>query len=180
MATSQLIDDLSTVPSIIGNLGLSIAEAQRALNLDHLNGVAFLVHLAKELVDKKEGAAAQKVFEHLLQTCAPSRYQFTKTTLKVRLDLAQSLDVGGAASFGFGFGAVSASASLSMAFGSDYRAAAEVETVLDAIPLSDIVRNELAGAASSDWKGVPAALESRPTNKSMADVAKEILAGMKK
>ncbi|MBL9174747.1 MAG: hypothetical protein JNL10_14515 [Verrucomicrobiales bacterium] len=162
---SKLINDLNSVPAIVGNLGLSISEAQKAFNLDYLQAIERLVGLAKSVADATppdtskeadpekrkallEASAAQ--FEgfkgllfDLLKATAPSRYQFSETTLAVRLDLAQSADLALTAGFGAGFGAVAINASVTVGFGYDYRAAAECRTVIHAIPADPASLNTL-------------------------------------
>lgn len=163
---SVLVKDLANVPSIVGALGLSIAEAQKAFNLDYLESLERLLAMTKSLLgETKAGAAAgadpvaldakekekleafkQLVFE-MIKSCAPSRYQFTETTLKVRMDLAQSLDVGANVGFGLALGAVAVNAGLSIGFGYDYRAAAECHTVIHAIPADSTAMQTLLSRA---------------------------------
>src|SRR5690606_5701150 len=143
---SQLIRDLNNVPKIIGALGISIAEAQKALNLDYLDNLERLIALAESLLRPKpaDGGAAialtdeqRTVLTELVKQLAPSRYQFTETSLSVKLNLAQTMDVGGSAGFSAGVGAVAVNAGMTVGFGFDYQAAAEVRTVLHAIPAND-------------------------------------------
>ena len=47
---SNLIKDLSTVPTIVGGLGLSIAAAQKAFNLDYLENIERLLAMTKKLM----------------------------------------------------------------------------------------------------------------------------------
>ncbi|MBC8010226.1 MAG: hypothetical protein H7067_09025 [Burkholderiales bacterium] len=144
---SKIIEDLHNVANIVGGLGISIAEAQRKLNLDYLEAVERLSVIAIALQKKqpatRAGAAAGTV-ENLpaadaafvcdfLSKFAPTRYQYTETTLKVRLDLAQTLSVAGSAGLGVNVGAVAVNASFAASYGSQYQAAAEVSTVLHAV-----------------------------------------------
>jgi hypothetical protein len=150
---SKLINDLSHVPNIIGGLGLSIAAAQKALNLDFLESMERILAMTRLMLGGIKAPAAaggapqavsdteqakidqmQAVLRAMITSAAPARYQFTETTLSVKLDLAQSMDVAGSASLGLGFGAVAVSAALSIGYSYDYRAAAECRTVLHAIP----------------------------------------------
>jgi hypothetical protein len=136
---SILVKDLSSVPSIVGGLGLSIAAAQKAFNLDYIESVERLLAQAKLLLGGAETSEEGfKRFESLLQnlvlSLAPSRYQFTETTLAVRLDLAQTFSKSQEMGLGANVGAVAITAAMSSAFGYDYRASAEVRTVLHAIP----------------------------------------------
>jgi hypothetical protein len=135
-----LMNDLSSVPHIIGRLGLSIAEAQKAFNLDYLNNIERLLYLAKRTLAPADANAASKVagfadaIRSLLAATAPSRYQFTETTLSVRLDMSQSLQKESSFGLGVGYGAVTVNAAMTVGFGYDYRAAAECRTVIHAIP----------------------------------------------
>ncbi|MGE3308571.1 MAG: hypothetical protein AB7O66_01270 [Limisphaerales bacterium] len=134
---SKLIQDLNTVANIVGGLGLSIATAQRAMNLDYLESLERLAALAISL--QNTGDPAKKVSKEqrdfavaLLEKFAPTRYQYTKTTLKVRLDLAQTRTTAIGAGLGVGVGAIALNASFAYTAGSEYQAAAECTTVIDA------------------------------------------------
>ena len=74
------------------------------------------------------------LFMNLVNTAAPQRYQFTETTLAVRMDLAQSLQRGISSKLGMSVGAVTLNAAMTEGFSSNYRAAAEVKTDLQAVP----------------------------------------------
>jgi len=133
---SKLIQDLTHVPNIVGALGLSIAAAQKALNADYLDSVERLLAMAK-LTLGDPGADAEKfaqTFRDLLVACAPARYQYTETTLSVKLDLAQSMDATATVGLGVGFPGVSVNAAFTVGYAYDYRAAAEVKTTIHAIP----------------------------------------------
>lgn len=133
---SQLIQDLSNVPNIISSLGLGIAGAQKAFNLEYLNGLERLLAMAKMIhgEDNENADKFKDLFMNLIQTAAPHRYQFTETTLAVRMDLSQSTQRGTSAKLGVSVGAVALNAAMTEGFSSNYRAAAEVKTVLQAIP----------------------------------------------
>lgn len=142
------------MPSIVGGLGLSIAEAQKAFNLDYLNNLERLLGLVKSLMDAKDSGdkavdlgETQKFVSDMLTQLAPSRYQFTETTLKVKMDLSQTMDLGGSAGFGAALGAVAINAAMTVGYGYDYRAAAEVQTVLHAIPASEQTMGTLLARA---------------------------------
>jgi hypothetical protein len=161
---SDLIKDLSNVPNIIGGLGLSIANAQKAFDVEYLDSIARILALIKIMLggQKDDGtgkpvalsqpeteslAAMAQVIQELLTKLAPSRYQFTETTLNVRLDLAQSLQIGGTVGLGFGVGAISLSAAFTIGYSYDYRAAAECRTVIHAYPADQAVFTALLGRA---------------------------------
>jgi hypothetical protein len=161
---SDLIKDLSNVPNIVGGLGLSIAAAQKAFDVDYLDSIERILALIKIMLggkkadaqgnpidlddkEKESLAATAQVIQELLTKLAPSRYQFTETTLNVKLDLAQSLQIGGTVGLGFGVGAISLSAAFTIAYGFDYRAAAECRTVIHAYPADQAVFTALLGRA---------------------------------
>ena len=151
---SKLVKDLSNVPSIVGSLGLAVAEAQKAFNLDYMDNIERLLGLIKALLDAKEpGGDGVDLGEHeefvkmMLMQLAPSRYQFTETTLDVKMDLAQTLDVGASVGFSAGIGAIALNASVTIGYGYDYRAAARVTTVLHAIPADQAAFKSLLGRA---------------------------------
>ena len=131
--TSKLIRDLDSVPSIVGNLGLSIAAAQKAFNLDYLESLERLVALIKSMLGTTTLNDNDRLFfESVLTRLAPPSYQYTETTLSVKLDLAQSQRTAVTGNLGVGVGAVTIGAAMSSAFGLDYRAAAECQTVIHA------------------------------------------------
>jgi len=135
-SSTKMIQDLSTVPEIIGALGLSIAAAQKALDLNYLESMERIIQISRRLKKgKKSGkTATDNILEHIVLSLAPSRYQFTETTLAVRLDLAQTFSDSIAVGLGVNIGTVAITASMTSAYGYDYQAAAEVKTVLHAIP----------------------------------------------
>jgi hypothetical protein len=157
---SQLIQDLNSVPNIVGGLGLSIAAAQKALNLDYLENVERLVALAKIVASRPSTDAGdpstatapnefRAFLKEMVAALAPPRYQFTETTLSVRLDLAQTLDRNTSVGLGVGYGAVALNAAYSVGYGYDYRAAAECRAVIHAIPPDPAVFRPLLDRAAS-------------------------------
>lgn len=155
---SKLVKDLTQIPNIVGGLGLSIAAAQKAFNLDYLESLERIVVIAQMLGDNKEvrdatattegsTAAAKNMALELLRAVAPPRYQFTETTLSVKLDLAQTMDLGVSAGLGLGFGGIAVNAAMTLGYGYDYRAAAEVVTVLHAHSMDHQVLNTLLARA---------------------------------
>lgn len=169
----RLTSQLYYLPSIIERLGLGIAEAQKGLNADYVDNVARLMELIEGFVAKGAFASApdgeqdedkakrienekkaRELMILLLKKLGPSKYQFSKTTLQFRADLSESRDIGGTAGVGLGLGAVMVNASAAMGFASDYQAAAEITTVLTAIPMSenDELLSELLKNADSMTK----------------------------
>ena len=144
---SILMNDLSKVPNIVGGLGLAIAAAQKAFNLDYLCNLEGVVGLIQMLLAGKGAdgkdlnpeqaqrlADARPAIADMIKALAPSRYQYTETTLSVRLDLAQTKSVDLAAGLGVGYGGIAVNASLAVGYRYDYRAAAECKTIINAIP----------------------------------------------
>jgi len=151
----RLTGQLYHLPSIIGRLGLSIAAAQKAFNADYVDSVSTLMGLiertlgeAKDDDDKK--AKAEAVMS-LLEALAPSRYQFTETTIDFSADLAETFDVAGSAALGFGAKAITVNAAYSMGFGYDYRAAARITSKIHAYPPNaEMAKTLLERAAEID------------------------------
>ena len=185
--STKIIQDLNSVANIVGGLGLSIAEAQRAMNLDYLDAVERLVVLATALQKQAPaaGGAAKnisddnaKFVQGFIAQFAPTRYQYGETTLKVRLDLAQTLNASGGAGVGVGFGAVAVNASAAFAYGSQYQAAAEVSTIIQAVP-ADATFDFIAGlgtraaAANAEKLALPA--RATDIDKSTAETSGRII-----
>jgi hypothetical protein len=131
---SRMVDDLRSIPGIIGSLGLAIAEAQKHFDENYLRSLERLAVIARQFLGKDEAEGVSRDFlRHLVETAAPTRYQLTETTLAVKLDLAESRDLAAQAGFGFGFAGVVVNAAFSYGYSSEYRAGAEVRTVLHAV-----------------------------------------------
>lgn len=145
--TSELISDLDSVPSIVGNLGLSIAAAQKAFNLDYLETLERLLPLIKSVLG--QDGADDAFLNEMLKRLIPPVYQYTETSLSVRLDLAQSERKAASGNLGVGTGAITLSAGMSASYGLDYRAAAEVRTVIHARPMDQNAMNSLLDRAKT-------------------------------
>lgn len=177
-AGDRLTGQLMYLPDIIGNLGLNIAEAQKRLDSNYLDGLGRFIQLIKaNLGDKmlaaeaapeagvggqnqpaaaeNEPAAGEKtekpptrsILEALLASFAPSRYQFTETTLDFSADLAETRDQAFQAGIGVGLQAVVVNAAFSSAFGYDYRAGARITTKMHAIASNTQMTNSLLDRA---------------------------------
>jgi hypothetical protein len=163
---SRLIKDLTHIPNIIGGMGLSIAAAQKAFNHDYLDSVERILAMARMMLGEVKGNNTGSptpvtdaneleklrqfagVFRDLLIAMAPPRYQFTETTLTVKLDLAQSMDATVTGGLGFSMGGISLNAAFTVGYAYDYRAAAEVRTVIHAIPADPLAFNRLLDRAT--------------------------------
>jgi len=133
----RLTSQLHHLPSIIGRLGISIAEAQKEFNSDYMDNIKTLMGVIKETIGSigGDGATADEkvaVLKSILEALAPSRYQFTETTIEFSADLAETLDVGGSVAVGAGMQAITVNAAFSLGYGYDYRAAARIKSVIHA------------------------------------------------
>jgi hypothetical protein len=171
---SSLIDDLSQVPNIIGSLGLAIAEAQKQFDLNYLNGLQTLAAIAKSILATAPPEGTRDFLEKLIQTAAPPRYQFTETTLAVKLDLSETRNWSAQAGLGFGFAGVVVNAAFAYGYSSEYRAGAEIKTTLHAIlPQSnaDVFKVLLDRAATL----IPPALSAiTPLNQQVIDAMQNV------
>lgn len=181
-STSQLINDLGAVPRIVADLGLGIAEAQKAMNLGYLEGIERLIAATKMVLDaKKDDGTALDTPEEMkttllevLKALAPTRYQFTETTLSVKLDLSQRITGSASAVVGGNLGAVVVNAGMTLGFGYDYRGAAELTTVIHASPPAfDLATSlqERAKAITDKARELPKLAE---TDKAQIDAAARI------
>ncbi|MFO0593454.1 MAG: hypothetical protein U0441_38285 [Polyangiaceae bacterium] len=194
MGTSKLIKDLSHVPNIVAGLGLGIAEAQSHFDLQYVRALERIAVLAQSMYKAVPAPPAggpppaggtppltedqigdrMRFVREMLMALAPPHYQFTETTLDVKLDLAQSLDLNAEVGVSAGVGAVAVNASLAVAYGYDYRAAAECRTVLHAVLPDRAAMLALlarAGELTKDELKLPARTEiDRQVEKSAQDV----------
>ena len=134
-AMDRLTSQLYHLPSIIGRLGLNIANAQRALNADYVENVKKFVVLIQKYLGGEDAGAKEKAeaLRSLLESLAPSRYQFTEATIDFSADLAETFDMTAAGAVGFGTQAITVNAAFSLGYGYDYRAAARITANLHAI-----------------------------------------------
>lgn len=130
----RLTSQLYHLPAIVGRLGLSIAEAQKELNLDYVNSVGRLLELIKATVGAEGGNAAEPAMQALLEALAPSRYQFTETTIEFSADLSETVKKGMEVGASLGTGAVLVNAAMTLGYAHDYRASARITSVLHARP----------------------------------------------
>jgi hypothetical protein len=175
---SELTSDLRQIPNIIGALGLAIAEAQKHFDQNYLNGLERLAVLAKSILGAAPPEGTRDFLEKLIQTAAPTRYQFTETTLAVKMDLSESRDWSAQAGLGFGFAGVVVNAAFAYGYSSDYRAGAEVKTTLHAVlPQNnpDAFKALLDRAATLTFPSLPdrSALDTTVST-AMTNVAKTI------
>ncbi len=145
----RLTGQLYHLPGIIGNLGISVANAQKALNSDYLRNVQLVLEMINKMLENQDDSSADgmAMVKELLKQLAPSRYQFTETTLEFYADLAERKSTQLQAALGGGFAGVTISAGYARSFGYDYRAAARVTAVLHALPANDATFQTLVDRA---------------------------------
>ncbi len=164
-------DQLITVAKIVGQLGLSVADAQREFDVNYINRMTDFVKIANSMLTiagQDNGTAVREI----LMKLAPSHYQFTETTLTVKMDLAQTLSVSAGLGVSVGVGAVAVNASMSVAYGTDQRSAAEIKTVIHAIPADRGVMDTLLQRAKDQPS---AALPERPQTKDTLSATSELM-----
>lgn len=130
----RLTSQLYHLPAIVGRLGLSIAEAQKEMNLDYVTNVGRLMEMIQNFLGKADGPEAAVALRAMLEALAPPRYQFTETTLDFSADLAETMQLSAEGGVSVGTRAVMVNAAFALGYGYDYRAAARVTTVLHAVP----------------------------------------------
>lgn len=141
----RLTSQLYELPAIVGRMGLSIAAAQKEMNLDYVNGVLRLM----EMIAKTQGGATAnaETLTQLLTAIAPTRYQFTETTIEFSADLSESKDVNVQGGLSLGTKAVTINAAAALAYGYDYQAAARVTCVIHAQPVGAPLAKDLVARA---------------------------------
>ena len=152
MASGSQIDkfysSLQTLPRLISDLALSIAEAQRRMDQNYMEDLAAFAHIILPLLQDGTGKADQ--FLSLFRAMAPSRYQFTETVVEVRADLQMTQ----ASEFELGVGittpvyAIAINASYTKRSAYDYQAAALIRTQLNAIPSNPDLLDKLLDPGS--------------------------------
>jgi hypothetical protein len=169
----RLTGQLYHLPGIIGNLGISVANAQKALNSDYIRNVQIVIEMIGKMLENQDDPQADTVtvVKELLKQMAPSRYQFTQTTLEFYADLAERKQKDMQAALGGGFSSVTISAGYAKSFGYDYRAAARVTAVLHALPANDATFQALIDQA----KDIKLKADDMPTK---YQIEKEIFNGL--
>ncbi|HYO64337.1 MAG TPA: hypothetical protein VER08_11950 [Pyrinomonadaceae bacterium] len=133
----KLFGGLQTLPGLIGDLALSIAEAQTRLDENYMKSLAEFMKTVAPLINRTTGDESRQ-FQELFKAIAPSRYQFTETVVEVRADLqvtsASQTQVDANVGVTNKVFAATVNFSYLKRTASDYRAAALVRTTLNAIP----------------------------------------------
>lgn len=174
----RLTSQLYHLPKIIGALGLNIAEAQKQLNADYVRNIGTLVALIDRTLGAETDAAKRaekaQVVQDMLEALAPSRYQYTETTIDFSADLAEAGEQAMAAGIGVNFSAVMVNASFVKGYSYDYRAAARVTAKIHAVPPgAQMAKKLIERAAQIDQDHKPALPAPTDVEKSLyAEVQK--------
>lgn len=141
----EFYEKLQTLPRLISDLALSIAEAQRRMDENYLRELKDFTDIILPLLQDGTGKAEQ--YLALFKAIAPSRYQFTETVVEVRADLQMTTmtqtEIGGEAGIKTPLFAATINASYTKRSAYDYRAAALIRTQLNAIPSTPDVLDKL-------------------------------------
>src|SRR5262245_49877248 len=132
---TKFYDSLETLPKLIGDLALSVAEAQRRLDQNYIESLTAIAGVFSQIVKGNEATVEQ--FSALFKAMGPSRYQFTETVVEVRADLQMTTMSQTQIGVNVGFPApvaVAVNASYTRRNAYDSRASTVIRTVLNAIP----------------------------------------------
>jgi hypothetical protein len=146
----KFYSSLQTLPRLISDLALSVAQAQERLDLNYARRLVDIVKLIASIPATDPTKAAVLA---IMKDLIPSHYQFTETVVEVRADLqmasSSSLTVGGSIGITAPF-AVAVNASYSQRTAMDVRSSALIRTVLHAItPDPELTQKMLAAAGTA-------------------------------
>lgn len=124
--------DPGSLPDLVARLAEGISKAQGALNEDYALNLAKFVRLvnSQDETSLKDLGSLVALFERV----APPRYQFTETTIELRVDLALSGQRDITVGLSGGAGGFSVQAGFASSTAYQYRGAASIRTVIHAIP----------------------------------------------
>lgn len=178
MAKDRLTSQLVEVADVVGDLGRNIAAAQKLLNKDYVKNVTALAQLVRETLGAGASDADRaSVMIALLKDLAPSRYQYSETTIEFSADLAESKQRSTMVGGGVTFKMLQVNAAMTQGYGYDYRAAAritatihaysdpqfadrliaraaDVEADAPALPVATALDADIAAAALELWNGL--------------------------
>ena len=145
----QFYSQLQTLPRLISDLALSVAEAQRRMDHNYLNELTAFGKIVSDLLSHASPPGNHAAeFINLFKAIGPSRYQFTETIVEVRADLemttATGTDLGVQVGIKTPVFAVAVNAAYTKRSAYDYRASALIRTQLNAIPSNpDVIQTLL-------------------------------------
>lgn len=135
MSADRLTSQLVEVADVVGDLGRNIAAAQKLLNKDYVDSLQALMRMAADHLDADTPADDRaEALVSLLRSLAPSRYQYTETTVEFAADLSEtrqrSTRIGGGATFRM----LQVNAAMAMGYGQAFRSAARITATIHAAP----------------------------------------------
>ena len=164
-------DNLMTLPKLISDLALSVAEAKRRMDVNYLQDLKAFMQIVSSLylAPPKNAPAGtawtppSKQALELFEAMGPSRFQFTEVVIETRADLQMSTSsltkLGGTAGITVPF-AVSVNASYEKRTATDARAAALVRVVMNSVTADAKLMTTLLDAAKNS-PGAPLPDDSR-------------------
>jgi hypothetical protein len=157
-AFDDFYNNLQTLPKLISDLALSVAEAQRRMDVNYMNDLTAFLKIVSSMYPAPAGGGGgaqpgppptDQVIA-LFKTMMPSRYQFTETVVEVRADLQMTTGSEFTAGGSLGINvpvAVTVNASYTKRTATDAQASALIRTVLNAVPADPGVMQGLLTAA---------------------------------
>ena len=189
MAASDELDkffnSFETLPGLIRNLALSVSQAQTKLDRNYVESLAQFTDIINTALAGKDTQLATEQYKTLFQAIAPSRYQFTETVVEVRADLQASSETSfsldGSVGINAGIFAVAVNASYAKRSNTDYRAAALIRTVLNAIPADPTLVDKLLprGGAEAPSVTLPPRLQNDAQTTALGDALRLLPAATK-
>jgi hypothetical protein len=190
---NDFYQNLMTLPRLISDLALSVAEAKRRMDVTYIQDLKAFMSIVSNLYtlppkDAPTGTPAtepSKQAIELFKVMGPSRFQFTEVTIETRADIqmttSSTTKLGGSAGLTAPF-AVSVNASYEKRTATDARAAALVRVVMNSVTADEGLMSALLDAAKnapgaplpddSRYKALADAFKSLETPKEGTDVAK--------
>jgi hypothetical protein len=183
-AFDDFYNNLQTLPKLISDLALSVAEAQRRMDVSYMNDLTAFLKIVSSMYAAPGGGAGgagggaaagggggtalpTDQLMALFRTMMPSRYQFTETVVEVRADLQMTTGSEFKGTLGVNVpSAVMVNASYTKRTATDYQAAALIRTVLNAVPADPAVMQGLLTAAQ---QSPAAALPTDTRYKALSD-----------
>ncbi len=155
-AMSEFYNSIESLPKLISDIALSVAEAQRRLDENYVESLTVMAGIFGDLI--KTDASKVADFAAFFKSMGPSRYQFTETMVEVRADLQMTTmsqtQIGGSVGFAAPV-AVAVNASYTRRNAYDARAAATIRVVLNAIPSDSALMSQLLERGGSPPTAAP-------------------------
>jgi hypothetical protein len=150
----KFYNELQTVPKLIRDLALGVAEAQRAMDHDYLLNLTEFAKVVRSVAGQSPNdKLSVEEFISLFRAMGPSRHQITETTAEVHADLqmasASELKVGGELSIKAALFAVAINASYSRRNAYNAEASATIKTVIHSVSADPGVMEKLLARAAA-------------------------------